>query len=68
MRAHKEFQKQMEDAHDCEKCHGKIFALTHDAFGRTCCAYCNQPVNYPKATEEEITEWMRATFKGDSAK
>ncbi len=58
MRTHKEFQKQMQDAHDCEKCHGKIFCVSINESGLTRCTYCNQVVHYPHASKEEMRSWM----------
>ena len=34
------------EIHDCEKCHGKIVAITVDALGVTRCGYCGEVVNY----------------------
>jgi ribosomal protein L37AE/L43A len=59
IRTVKEFSKQMVDAHDCEKCHGKIFAIEGDALGNTRCGYCHEIVCYPTATKEEMNEWMK---------
>lgn len=61
MRTLEQFQKEMQEAHDCEKCHGKIFCVTIDLTGRMHCAYCNAVVNYPKATPMEIREWTKNT-------
>ena len=58
MRTNKQFQKQMKDAHNCSKCLGKLFCVSINEFGITRCAYCNQVVNYPQATKEEIKSWM----------
>lgn len=63
MRTHKKFMQEMIEAHDCEKCHGKIFVLTHDVFGRTCCGYCNETVNYPSPTQEEFVRWIEKASK-----
>ncbi|MHA1868721.1 MAG: hypothetical protein ACTSXD_11810 [Candidatus Heimdallarchaeaceae archaeon] len=59
MRTIEEWNKQMMEAHDCKKCHGKIFAVRMDKLGNSYCAYCGQKVNYPKPTKEEIKEWMK---------
>ena len=37
-----------EQAHDCEKCHGKIVLIEIDMSGNTYCGYCHQKVNYGK--------------------
>ncbi len=58
MRTHEEFQKQMQDAHDCEKCHGKIFCIRCDFVGNRYCSYCGEQVDYPRPTREEIMSWM----------
>lgn len=58
MITHEEFQKEFLRAHDCKKCHGKIVAVAIDALGNTYCGYCNERVNYPKPTKEEIKEWF----------
>ena len=58
MRTHKQFRKEMKDAHYCTKCLGKIFCVSINEFGITRCAYCNKIVHYPRATKEEINEWM----------
>jgi len=59
MRTIKQFSKDMEDAHDCEKCHGKIFTIEKDMLGNSKCAYCHQIVHYPVATREEMDEWAK---------
>lgn len=56
MRTHEEFQKEFLASHDCDKCHGKIVCVSVDKLGVTRCAYCNQVVNYPKATREELKQ------------
>ena len=58
MRTFEEFNKEFLEAHDCKKCHGKIVAINMDMLGNNKCAYCNQIVNYPKATKEEIAFWI----------
>lgn len=58
MRTFKEFLKELEQAHDCEKCHGKIFCIAMDKTGITRCGYCHEIVNYPVATKEEFISWM----------
>ena len=59
MRTHKKFMEEMKNAHSCEKCNGKIIAIALDPRGNTFCSYCNQVVRYPKATREEIRDWMK---------
>ena len=59
MRNFKEYLKQMEAAHCCDKCRGKMFAICGDMLGNTRCAYCNEIVHYPSATEEELLSWMK---------
>jgi len=58
MRTYQEFRKQMIEAHDCKKCHGKLFCISKDNLGNSRCAYCNQIVKYPKATKEELAFWI----------
>ncbi len=36
----------LEEIHDCEKCHGKIVMISSDILGNTYCGYCNQRVDY----------------------
>jgi hypothetical protein len=59
MRTRKQFSKDMVDAHNCEKCDGKIFAIEGDMLGNSRCAYCHQIVRYPVATREEMDEWAK---------
>lgn len=61
MRTFEEYSKQMKAAHWCSKCDGKIFAICGDMLGNTRCAYCNEIVHYPNATEEELLSWERKT-------
>ena len=47
----------LEEIHDCEKCHGKIVAISVDKLGNTYCGYCGQRVDYSpfwKEIEEEM--------------
>ena len=49
----------LEEIHDCEKCHGKIVAISVDKLGNTYCGYCGQRVDYSpfwKEMEEEMKE------------
>lgn len=41
----------LSELHDCEKCHGKLVAISVDALGVERCGYCNEVVNY--------TQWFR---------
>jgi len=54
-----EAQKHLEDYHDCEKCHGKIVAITSDPLGNTHCAYCGAKVKYPKMKKEAFEKWLK---------
>ena len=63
LRTHEEFMKEMKEAHWCEKCDGKIFCISLDYLGNTCCGYCGVQVNYPKATKYELAFWI--TMKED---
>lgn len=65
MRTFKEFSKQMEGAHHCEKCQGKLFAIRMDLFGNQYCGYCGERVIYPQATKEEILNWMKEKEKNE---
>lgn len=47
----------LSDIHDCEKCHGKIVAISRDEFGNTYCGYCGEKVDYTpwfKEIEKEM--------------
>lgn len=59
MRKFSEFQEEFKKAHDCEKCHGNMIGVTIDLFGNVKCSYCGQKVDYPKATKEELIEWIK---------
>ena len=37
---------ELSEIHNCEKCQGKIVAITIDKVGITRCAYCNEVVDY----------------------
>ncbi len=37
---------ELNEIHDCEKCHGKIVMITTDAFGNSKCGYCGEMVDY----------------------
>lgn len=37
---------ELEEIHDCEKCHGKIVCISVDNVGVTRCGYCNEVVDY----------------------
>lgn len=37
---------ELEEIHNCEKCQGKIVAISVDELGITRCGYCNQVVDY----------------------
>ncbi len=54
-----EFGDEMEKAHDCEKCRGKIFAVMVDDLGNRYCGYCKEKVDYPNPTEEEMKMWLK---------
>lgn len=58
MRTHEEFMKETKDAHWCEKCDGKIFAIQMDKLGNMHCGYCKEIVKYPRATKEELAFWI----------
>jgi late competence protein required for DNA uptake (superfamily II DNA/RNA helicase) len=59
MRTFKEFQNEFKGAHTCDKCEGKIICVTIDHCGNSRCAYCNQVVNYPRASKEELLQWFK---------
>jgi len=59
IRTIKEFSKQIERSHDCEKCRGKIICIESDNLGNTYCNYCHEKVDYPKPTKQEIEEWEK---------
>jgi len=60
-----EFQKKTQDAHNCDKCQGKIFCVSIDKLGVNRCAYCNEVVIYPLLTKEELKAWMGDLFKDE---
>lgn len=47
-----ELQRKVQKAHDCEKCHGKIFCESINEFGITRCGYCKEVVVYHSFTKE----------------
>ena len=59
MRTQREWMDEMEAAHDCKKCQGKIFTISKDILGNSCCAYCGKRVKYPNATLNELKNWMQ---------
>jgi len=63
MRTNKQFLTEMKQAHNCSKCLGKIFCISINEFGITRCSYCNQIVNYPKATNEEMIKENFSKFE-----
>jgi hypothetical protein len=56
---YEEAMKHLEDYHDCEKCHGKIVAMTMK-YGQTCCAYCGQAVDYPHMKKEAFEKIIKS--------
>lgn len=46
--------------HDCEKCRGKIVAITLDYVGVTRCGYCGEVVDY--------TGWLKKELSGREKK
>ena len=43
---------ELEEIHNCDKCRGKIVAITVDKVGITRCSYCNEVVNYKPFFDE----------------
>lgn len=68
MKTFEEFQKELEMAHWCEKCDGKIVCISVDPSGIKRCAYCNSIVVYPEPTREEFVAWMEEASKMDGIK
>jgi len=60
-----EFQKKTQEAHNCDKCQGKIFCVSIDKLGITRCAYCNELVIYPSLTKEELGALMKEHFSNN---
>ncbi len=54
-----EFQKRMQNAHNCLKCQNKIFCVSVDKLGKTRCAYCNEIVVYPSVSKEQLEIWTK---------
>ena len=46
----------LEDLHDCEKCHREIVAISIDLLGVTRCGYCHEVVDYSSFAKEELEE------------
>lgn len=61
---HFEFQKKMQEAHNCLNCQGKIFCISIDKFGATRCGYCNEIVIYPPLTRK-LSEALKRVNSGD---
>jgi len=49
----------LEIYHDCEKCKGKIVAISADGLGNTKCGYCGEIVKYPKMKKEAFEKWLK---------
>jgi hypothetical protein len=54
-----EAMEHLEDYHDCEKCHGKIVAISMDNCGNTICGYCKQIVKYPKMKKAAFEKLLK---------
>ena len=59
VRTLEEFGKEMEKAHDCDKCRGRIFVIVIYDFGNKYCSYCSKKVDYPNPTKEELELWLK---------
>lgn len=47
-----EAMKNLEKYHTCKRCHGKIVSISVGNLGNSFCAYCGQPVKYPKLSKK----------------
>lgn len=45
---------ELEELHDCEKCHGKMVMIAVDKMGNTYCGYCHERVDYGKFFEDKF--------------
>jgi hypothetical protein len=50
------------EAHDCEKCRGKIVCIARDAFGNTYCAYCGKKVDYKPVSKKILDDIKKHTI------
>ncbi len=46
MEFNEDINNKLKEAHNCEKCQGKIVCISIDKLGVTRCAYCKQVVDY----------------------
>ena len=53
----------LEEIHDCKKCHGKIVAIAIDKLGNTYCRYCGQRVDYSPFMKEIEKEMEKSGVK-----
>lgn len=49
----------LNEVHDCEKCHGKMVVISVDIMGNTRCGYCREIVDYRKFIEKHIPHLTR---------
>ena len=57
---------ELEELHDCEKCHGKIVSISVDKLGVTRCGYCGAVVDYKKWMDEQMgsmKKWEESTIR-----
>ena len=53
----------LEEYHDCEKCHGKIVCFSSDGFGNTTCGYCGEVVKYPKLSKKGYEIYLKKVMR-----
>jgi len=59
LKEYEEAMDNLENYHDCYKCHGKIVAISLDKLGNTKCGYCGQVVKYPKLKKEVFENMIK---------
>ena len=61
----KEVMKKVDlsEIHDCEKCHGRLVAITVDNVGIERCGYCNQVVKYSEFIKSKLKDDIQRKVK-----
>jgi len=54
-----EAERNLDNYHDCEYCHGKIVCIKTNGLGTTFCGYCGAVVKYPRLTREAAERWLK---------
>lgn len=55
----------LQEYHDCSKCHGKIVSITLDKLGNTHCAYCGAVVQYPKMEKLAFEKFLKERLESE---